>query len=405
MTAIAKTCITAHSGAILSRNGYGLYTNPFRGFGRGRVRFQFDDPTYDPTTSPLGYKTGAHWEHVCSEPNIWDYWREATDWSYEFGGVSYDAEAKIQSPCSVLIANLEGITDIIGMFYLCTKIHDVYNFYAPDATGVEHVFDYCSGVRTFDIVSMESATSYYRTFANCTSMTKAPMFIISRSATGLSGMQYMFYGCSSLVNVPLYDTSMVTDFRGMFGKCTSLEHVPELDTGSATLMSDMFQGCSSLVDVPEFDTSNVGNMQSMFSNCRSLEYVPLFDTANVKVMTNMFAYCESIESVPLFNTASVENFTGMLFECSSLKHIPLFDTSSCGATGYGYTNCTAMCSGCVSVESGALDLYNQWITQSEGHPYPSTQYQNTFKNCGINTVTGLAELQQIPTSWGGLKEE
>lgn len=42
MTAEVKTFITSHSGSILSRNGYGLYTNPFRGFGSGRVRFQFN---------------------------------------------------------------------------------------------------------------------------------------------------------------------------------------------------------------------------------------------------------------------------------------------------------------------------------------------------------------------------
>lgn len=398
MAAIAKKCITAHSGAILSRNGYGLYTNPFRGFGRGRIRFQFDDPTYDPRGN--WYHSGAQWVQVSASPNIWDYWREDTDWDFEFGGVSSASEARIKSPCSVLIANLEGITDINSMFQLCTNIHDVYNFYAPDATDVVHVFDCCSGVQTFDIVSMESATSYYRAFANCTSMTKAPMFDFSQYATGLTGADNMFAGCSSLVNVPLYDTSMITDFEGMFIGCTALEHVPELDTSSATNMSYMFSGCSSLKNTPLFSTSNVTNMRGMFTNCTSLQTVPLYDTANVRTMSTMFKGCSSIESIPLFNTASVEDFTSMLFGCSSLKRIPLFDTSSSNSTAL-YGKCRDMCEGCVSVEEGALELYQQWSTQTGGYP---GHHSDTFLNCGVNTVTGLSDLQQIPTTWGGLKE-
>lgn len=403
MTAIAKTCITAHSGAILSRNGYGLYTNPFRGFGTGRVRFQFDDPTYDPTTSPLGYKTGAHWMQVSTSPNIWDYWRKGTNWSFEFGGQSYPSQARIQSPCSVLIANLEGITNIGYMFQYCTNIHDMYNFYAPDATNVYHTFENCTGVRTFDILSMESASAYYYTFAGCTSMEKAPEFEFSQYATGLTSATGMFAGCTSLVNVPLYDTSRVTDFRDMFRGCTSLEHVPLLDTGSGTSMENMFYNCHELKNTPLFDTSNVTDMRRMFTNCFSLESVPLYDTSSVRTLTDMFAYCSSIESIPLFDTSSVVDFDAMLFHCSSLKRIPLFNTSSCGSTGTS-ASCNDMCEGCVSVEEGALELYQQWTTQPEGYPSHHLRYADTFLNCGVNTVTGLSDLQQIPTTWGGLKE-
>ena len=94
----------------------------------------------------------------------------------------------------------------------------------------------------------------------------------------------------------------------------------------------------------------------------------------------------------------------MLFHCSSLKRIPLFNTSSCGSTGTS-ARCNDMCEGCVSVEEGALELYQQWTTQPEGYPSHQLRYADTFLNCGANTVTGLSDLQEIPTSWGGLKEE
>lgn len=362
MTASAKTCITSHSGSILTRNGYGLYTNPFRGFGSGRVRFQFDDPTYDPRGN--WYHSGAQWVQVSTSPNIWDYWREATDWSFEFGGVSYDSQARIKSPCSVLVANLEGVTDIGYIFQLCTNIHDIYNFYAPDVTNVQHAFDTCANLETCEILSLGSATSFYRLFAGCRSMEKAPMFDFPAEVTDVS---VMFGGCTSLVNVPLYDTSHVTNFGsysgstwGMFGGCTSIEHVPQFDTGAATDMSGMFYGCSSLVNTPVFNTANCHYFINMFTNC------------------------------------------------TSLKHVPQYDMTGCNATIGG---CRSMFYGCTGVEDGALALYDRMLVQTGGYP-PYTgstvtahSRNDMFKNCGANTASGLAELQQIPTSWGGLKEE
>lgn len=412
MTAIAKTCITAHSGAILSRNGYGLYTNPFRGFGRGRVRFQFDDPTYDPTTSPLGYKAGAHWVQVSTSPNIWDYWREATNWDYEFGYVQpeYTQYAKIQSPCSVLIANLEGITSTYGIFQACANIHDVYNFYAPDTDNVVAGFRNCIGMRSCDIIELGPCSSdhtYLDLFAGCTSLTKAPFFDFEPTVTDVADM---FLGCSSLVEVPLYDTSHITHFGGLYGgntgmfrNCTALEHVPLLDTSSAVSTACMFYNCTSLKNTPLFNTSNVRVMDRMFTNCYALESVPLYDTSSVADMSYMFRSCTSIESLPLFDTGSVVNFEAMLHGCTALKSIPLFDTSSCGSTGTS-ARCNGMCAGCVSVEEGALELYQQWVTQPEGYPSHSLRYTDTFLNCGANTVTGVSDLQQIPTTWGGLKE-
>lgn len=412
MSGSARVRLKSHDGGMLSKNGYALYVDPFRGFGTGRVRFQFDDATYDPTTSPLGYKTGAHWVQVCASPNIWDYWREATNWDYEFGYVQpeYTQYARIQSPCSVLIANLEGITSTYGIFQACANVHDVYNFYAPDTNNVVAGFRNCVGMRSCDIIELGPCSSnhtYLNLFAGCTSMTKAPFFDFEPTVTDVCDM---FVGCTSLVEVPLYDTSHITHFGGLYGgatgmfrNCTALEHVPLLDTSSAVSTSHMFYNCTSLKNTPLFNTSNVTMMSFMFTNCFALEDVPLYDTSSVVNMSYMFTSCSSIESIPLFDTSSVVNFEAMLFHCSSLKRIPLFNTSSCGSTGTS-ASCNDMCEGCVSVEEGALELYQQWTTQPEGYPSHHLRYVDTFLNCGIDTVTGLADLQQIPTTWGGLKE-
>lgn len=137
-------------------------------------------------------------------------------------------------------------------------------------------------------------------------------------------------------------------------------------------------------------------MNSMFSKCTALTQVPLYNTSNVTNMYGMFYECSNLESVPLFDTSSVTTFykgsdrKGAFENCTSLKAVPLFNTSSATSTSRMFYGCTA-------VESGALDLYNQASTQTT----PPSSHSDMFTNCGSGTVSGSAELAQIPASWGG----
>lgn len=72
-----------------------------------------------------------------------------------------------------------------------------------------------------------------------------PFEIDSRNATS---MYKMFFGCSSLTTVPEMDTSQVTGMYSMFFGCSSLTAVPQMDTSQVTDMGYMFYGCSSLTD-------------------------------------------------------------------------------------------------------------------------------------------------------------
>ena len=175
---------------------------------------------------------------------------------------------------------------------------------------------------------------------------------------------------------------------------TSLIEVLGANTTGVINMQGMLQNCSSLRSVPLFDTSDATIMEGMFHRCSSLTTVPLFDTSNVNRMGGMFFYCSHLANVPLFNTSKVNIMRDMLQGCSSLTSVPLFDTSK-------VTNISGMLYGCWFVKKGALSLYQQASTQAN----PPIYYGDTFTDCGKYTTTGLAELQQIPTSWGGLKEE
>lgn len=91
-----------------------------------------------------------------------------------------------------------------------------------------------------------------------------------------------------------------------------------------------------------------------------------FDTRHITIFMYMFAYNTKLESVPLLPTDSAINVHGMFINCTN-------------------------------VTSGALAMYQQMASNPR-----IFDHDRAFENCGINTTTGLAELQQIPQSWGGL---
>ena len=176
---------------------------------------------------------------------------------------------------------------------------------------------------------------------------------------------YIVRDQADLIEVVGANTTSVTKMEFLFVNCTSLASVQLFDTSNVTAMNNMFQGCSSLTTIPQFNTSKTTNMNSMFAGSK-------------------------ITTVPLLDTSSVTNMGNMFNGCTSLTSIPLFDTSKVATMANTFSNCT-------NVQSGALALYQQASTQASV-PYHSS---GTFYNCGANTVTGAAELAQIPSSWGG----
>ena len=114
------------------------------------------------------------------------------------------------------------------------------------------------------------------------------------------------------------------------------------------------------------------------------------NTSGVTNMAGMFTHCDSLTTAPLFDTSSVTNMSNMFRQCGSLTTAPLFDTSS-------VTNMSQMFDDCTNVETGALALYQQASTQAT----PPSNHDRTFRHCGSGTVTGTAELAQIPSDWGG----
>ena len=163
-------------------------------------------------------------------------------------------------------------------------------------------------------------------FYSCTKLTTVPLF----DTSNVTNMSDMFYGCDSLTTVPLFDTRNVTNMSYMFSTNRSsgiiplLTTVPLFDTGNVTNMSYMFKGRTKLTTIPLFDTRNVTNMASMFQGCHDLTTVPLFDTRNVTNMSCMFQgdsnheYFMKLVSIPELDVRNVTNMHAMFATCKSL---------------------------------------------------------------------------------------
>lgn len=196
-----------------------------------------------------------------------------------------------------------------------------------------------------------------------------------------------------LLEVISGNTTGVTSMWNIFNDCVSLNKVALFDTSGCTDLAHMFSGCSALTSVPLYDTSNAVELQGMFFGCVSLSTIPQFNTSLCTNFNTMFTSCVSLTEVPVLNTSLATRTDDMFNECVSLRHIPNLNLPLVELVD-------RMCRNCYSVESGALSLYTQ-LSSLEAVP---THDIEVFKNCGRDTVTGSAELAQIPSSWGGTGE-
>lgn len=241
----------------------------------------------------------------------------------------------------VIGCNASGITDIGVMCGDCSSLTKVYLSGLSNVTSLEQTFRYCYAL-TDVIISDTSLTTINTAFKHCTSLTN-----VSIDTSDVTVFDYAFQGCTSLITAPILDMSHADSTYAMFDDCSSLVNIPQYSSNMLTDASAMFSGCSSLVTVPSFNFINLRNTVNMFKDCTSLTALPAFSSATL---------------------AKVSRTYGMFEDC-------------------------------INVETGIVDFYNSLINKSGLVTYPVTDYARTFRDCGSNTVTGAAELAQIPSDW------
>lgn len=268
-----------------------------------------------------------------------------------------------------------------------------------------------------------------RTGLSCDNMfinseiTSAPYF----DTSGCTSMTSMFEATYSLLEIPKYDISNVSDFSSMFkdSAITSLPwneiniavsedgetYIDEMFNNSnitsvplikydinginysGSSFANMFNNCTSLTTLAENqefylgneDDGNVyyGSLSSMFSGTK-INKVPKFgNTSGVSDFSYMFNNCSELSDVTNFNTfdfTSAESSAFMFFNCAKLTgdiHIPnpYEQTTS-------LTNTAKMFRGCKLISSFKFDF---------GYDYSITDMSQMFFECSKLTNVDLSE--------------
>ena len=314
------------------------------------LRFQFSDKSYDPT-SVTSKGTWTKLPHPFN--NIWDWTYDNPDWGNAFLNVF-----KYKTNMVDIIA--AGDTSKV------TSVYQLFNNSLPD--------------------SDPNPESYIHTCC---------LF----DTSNVTNMQSMFKANHNLVAIPQFDTSSVTNMCQMFRYCSGLTTIPLLDTSNVTNMDSTFRSCSMLSTIPLLDTSKVTNMLTMFAYCDNLITIPALDTSNVTTMYGMFYACKELESVPALDYGKVTELTQFIGgNNSSLVSTKLETIPDMSTVTSALTDCTRAFKNIRNAKYGILEAYNYL---NAANP---TTYTDCFTNCGINTLEGHYQLNQIPTSWGGLQD-
>ena len=283
--------------------------------------------------------------------------------------------------------NTSKVQEMEEMFYKCYDLTDLNlsNFDIYNVFIMSSMFNGCTSLISLDL----SSFIFYQADVDS-------LFYQSKSLQSIKFSKeyklfnyaiYMFYGCSSLKSVDLFnfDFSMIDDMRYMFYECSSLTSLDliNIDTFQVTNMEFLFYGCNSLqtlnfsnwitssvvtinsmfydcislisLDLSNFDTSLINNMKDIFFNCILLTSINLknFDTSKVTDMQSMFYGCSSLLSLDLgsFNTSLVNNMNSMFYNCKALTLLNLshFNTKN-------VVNMASMFAGCKNLEY--INFYN-----------------------------------------------
>jgi len=185
---------------------------------------------------------------VDAEQNIWDIYKANSgspydySWSsfYLFGGSgSFEG---VQSVLEVLGANTTGIRCFIGMFGSCSHMTKVALFDTSNAVYTSEMFNECRALTEVPKYDLSNVVHCVEMFSN-TRISVFPELDLSN----VDDAQYMFFGCSRMVEPPILRTSnKLTNIRGMFDYCSSLKHMPNICTDSITSCSQAFSSCNNI---------------------------------------------------------------------------------------------------------------------------------------------------------------
>ena len=389
---MALTWLTYNGSTVglTSHAGYGLgfdatpQPTPRPIAGDGIIRFQFGDTAIDVATLDSIKSGSGYWTPVIDIdtgdpiPGLWDftYDRSKSYFRDNFpNGITY---------ATVGSAELVDIKDTISS--------QTYNAYW------DHAFDSDTALTKANVTQLtisQSNTSTIYMFANCTNLLDAHI------ECGAAKTERIFDGCNNLST--LYISVQRGLYPNPFYRCTSLREltIETTDASSGWFFGDdnhtTLSPCENSIQEITLIHPDTATMilvggpgisrdeQLLFDGCAYLRHVTY-----VKRITDHSSprYGElDADRMPITSNGDIQC---MFRGCASLEAIPpLVLRVAVGNVNYMFYECR-------KVRSGISAAYDVLLAANPG------QHHQTFTNCGVDTQQGLAELQTIPTSWGGL---
>ena len=135
------------------------------------------------------------------------------------------------------------------------------------------------------------------------------------NSVNITDMSYGFYGCSSLIEVPVIPASVLNSSYMFYNASLFNYDISNWGTTNITNMSYMFYGAQAFnQDISLWDVSNVQNMSGMFQNASIFnKSLGSWNTSAVLTMDNMF-YNSNLTSLVLNNGSISFNGTSNYLE-------------------------------------------------------------------------------------------
>jgi len=216
---------------------------------------------------------------------------------------------------------------------------------------------------------------------------------------------HAFFGCTSLASLNLPTMADVTDASFMFRGCTSLTSVDVSGMTSVTNASSMFYECISLTSVDVSGMTNVTDTRGMFTHCTSLTSVDVSGMTNVTDTRGMFQDCTSLTSVDVSGMTSVTNASSMFYECISLTSVDVSGMTNVTDASFMFTHCTSLTSVDVSGMTRVTDAQRMFLgctrlTEIHGWSVPSTaEMTDCFSGCTALEAIYVPEPSPAESSW------
>lgn len=141
---------------------------------------------------------------------------------------------KLKGTCKKTFLGLSSLQEVNIDASQATQLNDLFNI--GDVINVN--------LKKFKLTNTENLTYIYKLLYNCGQVKEVELFNTSNMITFAN----VFEG-SGLISSPQFDLSKATNLMGLFKNCGSLVDVPVFYLSSVTqYINDMFTGCSSLSD-------------------------------------------------------------------------------------------------------------------------------------------------------------